>query len=346
MPLRPPLGATSAASLPAPSMPTHGTPTSSSASASRLSSTCSNVNLRAHPWCPSSSPRCPLRTRRGISQASVPRCCVVDAVSLGAQLMRRLSDFLDHVQRPLRVVPFVEAGRKVGVIHYSTLIPASLRRLIVLDASHNIRLLTSEHDADLHVTGVDCGVKSFDAVTVRHLQVGAGREALGKSLPRRDSPLVREIVEEVKSWPADEAGVVFTFKQSERDARKRKPSHADYIREALTRAGIDVDATMPDGKPRLVFLTWGQHLGVNGYAYCTRVLMVGVLRRHRLDLSAAIAGQRDDLTAQQAADPDGSPACRTVRGLPQHRAGSRARLLQDHRRRPRTANAGCPPLLR
>ena len=223
---------------------------------------------------------------------------------LGRSAHATLSDFLDHVQRPLRVVPFIEAGRKVGVIHYSTLIPASLRRLIVLDASHNIRLLTSEHDADLHVTSVDCGIKSFDAVAVRHLQVGAGREALAKSLPRRDSPLLREIVEEVRSWPATEAGVVFTFKQSERDARKQKLSHADYIREGLSRAGIDVDATMPDGKPRLVFLTWGQHLGVNGYAYCTRVLMVGVLRRHRLDLSAAIAGQRDDLTAQQSADPE------------------------------------------
>jgi hypothetical protein len=222
---------------------------------------------------------------------------------LGRSAHATLSDFLDHVQRPLRVVPFVEAGRKVGVIHYSTLIPPSLRRLIVLDASHNIRLLTREHDADLHVTGVDCSVKSFDAVTVRHLRIGAGREALGKSLPRRDSALMREIVEEVKSWPADEAGVVFTFKQGERDARFGKPSHADHIREALSRGGIDPDEKLTDGRSRLVFLTWGQHLGVNGYAYCTRVLMVGVLRRHRLDLSAAIVGQRDDLRAHQAADP-------------------------------------------
>jgi hypothetical protein len=222
---------------------------------------------------------------------------------LGRSAHSTLSDFLDHVQRPLRVVPFIEAGRKVGVIHYSTLIPPSLRRLIVLDASHNIRLLTSEHDSDLRVTAVDCAVKSFDSVTVRHLRVGAGREALAKALPRRDSALVREIVAEVQSWGAEEAGVIFTFKQSDRDARRQKLSHADYLREALRRAGLDVDALLPDGRPRLVFLTWGQHLGVNGYAYATRVLMVGVLRRHRLDLSAAIAGQRDDLTTAAAADP-------------------------------------------
>lgn len=222
---------------------------------------------------------------------------------LGRSAHAALSDFLDHVQRPLRVVPFVEAGRKVGVIHYSTLVPPSLRRLIVLDASHTIRLLTSEHDADLHVTDVNCAVKSFDAVSVRHLRVGAGREALGKSLPRRESALVKEIVHEVKTWPESEAGVIFTFKSSDRDSRRQQPSHADHLGEALIAAGVDVHARLPCGRPRFVWLTWGQHLGVSHYAYCTRVLMVGVLRRHRLDLSAAIAGQRDDLTAQQCADP-------------------------------------------
>lgn len=223
---------------------------------------------------------------------------------LGRSAHATLSDFLDHVQRPLRVVPFIEAGRKVGVIHYSTLVPPSLRRLVVLDASHNVRLLTSRHDADLHETAVDCAVKAFDAVTVRHLRIGAGREALAKSLPRRDSALVREIVAEVASWGSHEAGVVFTFKQSDRDARRGKPSHTTFLRDALTRAGIDVDARCPDGRPRLAFQTWGQHLGVNHFAHCSRVLMVGVLRRHRLDLSAAIVGQRDDLTAAQASDPD------------------------------------------
>jgi hypothetical protein len=225
-------------------------------------------------------------------------------VDLGGPAHLVLADFLDHLQRPLRVVPFVERGRRVGIVHYSTLIPASLQRLIVLDASHNIRFLTSEHDADLRVTGVDCTVKSFENVIVRHLKLGAGRDALDRSLPRKDSALMREIVEEVKGWPAEEAGILMTFKQSPREARRGRLSHAECIRAALKSAGLDADATLADGRPRFVFLTWGQHTGVSDYAYCTRALLVGILRRSRLDLSAAIVGQREDLTAPEAADAE------------------------------------------
>lgn len=222
---------------------------------------------------------------------------------LGGPTQEALLYFLDHVQRPLRVLPFVEQGQRIGVVHYSTLIPESLRRLIVLDASHNIRLLTSKHDADLAVTPVDCAVKSFEDVTVRHLRIGAGKDALERALPRRSSPLVREIVEEIKSWEADEAGVVVTFKQDEYHARRGKPSHVDNLRAAFRAAGIDPDATLADGRRRFVFITWGQHRGVSEFAYCSRVLMVGVSRRTRLDLSAAIVGQRGDLTTPVAADP-------------------------------------------
>jgi hypothetical protein len=215
-----------------------------------------------------------------------------------------LSAFLEHVQRPLRVLPYVEAGRRVGVIHFDTLIPPSLTRLIVLDASHNIRLLTGEHDGDLKVTAVDCAVKSFEDVSVRHLQRGAGKGTLADALPRSNSILLREIVDEVKSWPADEAGIVVTFKQKPSDLRRGKLSHAEYIRAALKAAGVEVDAKLTSGKTRLSFITWGQHLGVNHYSHATNVLLVGVLRRTPLDLSSAIAGQRGDLSSRHAADPE------------------------------------------
>lgn len=225
-------------------------------------------------------------------------------VDLGGPAHLVLSDFLDHAQRPLRVLPFIEMGRRIGIVHYSTLIPSSLKRLIVLDASHNIRLLTSEHDADLSVTSIDCAVKTFEEVTVKHLKIGAGRDALDRALPRKDSAVSREIVEEVKSWPADEAGVIFTFKQSDRDARRGKRSNADAIKLALQATGVDPEEKLADGRLRFVFLTWGQHTGVSEFAYCRHVLLVGVLRRHRLDLSAAIVGQREDLTSPIAADPE------------------------------------------
>jgi hypothetical protein len=209
---------------------------------------------------------------------------------------RELADFLEHVSRPVRVLPYEEAGQRIGVIRFDTVIPTSLSRLIVLDASHNIRDLTGRHDAELTVTHVPCAVKSFGAVTVRHLKAGAGREALSRSLPRRDSVLLREIVAEVKTWPEHEPGLVVTFKQSDHDARRGKLSDAEHVQAALRAEGIDPE--------RHHWITWGQHLGVNSYAHCRHVLLVGVLRLPTLTLAAAIAGQRGDLTAPHAADPE------------------------------------------
>jgi hypothetical protein len=205
-----------------------------------------------------------------------------------------LSTFLDHVQRPIRVLRYTDEGRKLGLIHFETLIPPSLKRLIVLDASHNIRALTGEHDKDLAVTRVNCAVKSFENVTVKALKHGAGRDLLDKSLPRRDSTLMREIVEEVKSWPSDKKGLIVTFRLRGAESRRGKCSHAELIQHALTAAGVDLG--------RLAFITWGQHTGVNDYGDADHVLLVGVLRRAGLELASAIAGQRGDLETPHAAD--------------------------------------------
>lgn len=206
-----------------------------------------------------------------------------------------LSDFMEHLQRPVRVLQYTDEGRKLGLIYFDTLIPPSLKRLVVLDASHNIRLLTSKHDSELTVTPVDCGVKSFADVAVKHLKVAAGRDALDRSLPRRDSALVREIVEEVKTWPADHKGLIVTFRLRGSEARRGKASHADYIRSALEQAGVDVEG-------RLSFITWGQHTGVNNYGAASHVLLVGVLRRDELELTSSIAGQQGALDTPHAAD--------------------------------------------
>ena len=206
-----------------------------------------------------------------------------------------LSMFLDHVQRPVRVLRYTDEGRRLGLIHFETLISPALRRLIVLDASHNIRLLTGEHDKELTVTKVNCAVKSFEDVTVKTLKHAAGRDALDKSLSRRDSAIMREIIAEVRTWPADRKGLIVTFRLRGSEERRGKAAHAELIRRALIEAGIPVDG-------RITFITWGQHTGVNDHGDADRVLLVGVLRRAELELSSAVAGQRGDLASVHAAD--------------------------------------------
>lgn len=71
---------------------------------------------------------------------------------------------------------------------------------------------------------------------------------------------------------------------------------AEKLRGDLKAAGVDVDAKLSNGKPRFVWLTWGQETSTSEYGYCTNVIFAGVLHRADVDLAGAIAGQRDDLT--------------------------------------------------
>lgn len=231
---------------------------------------------------------------------------IVDALG-GNDAMRRdsrlkLVEFIEHVQRPVRVVPYVESGQRVGVVHYLTRIPESLSRLIVLDASHTIRRLTSEHDSTLRETPVNCRVKSFDVVSVRHIIQGAGRDSLDKALPKKDSQTSTRLISLLGEYAPTEGIIIVTFKPDARDERLGK-SHADHLKRHMKRAGIDPESKLADGRPRFVFLTWGQHIGVSKYAYCQHVLCIGVLRRDVLDIASNIVGQRTDLLAREAADP-------------------------------------------
>lgn len=241
---------------------------------------------------PALSPEDELRFTAGV------RAALSANGSQGSQYYRELlTDFLSHLQRPVRVLQYTNEGQRLGLIYFDTLIPPSLKRLVVLDASHSIRLLTSKHDTELTETPVDCAVKRFDSVTVKHLKVAAGRDALDKALPRGNSKLLREIVDEVRSWPSEDKGIIVTFRARGSELRRGKGSHADHIRYALEQAGVDVDG-------RVSFITWGQHTGVNTYSSAAHVLLVGVLRRDELELASAIAGQRGALDTPHVADLD------------------------------------------
>jgi hypothetical protein len=75
--------------------------------------------------------------------------------------------------------------------------------------------------------------------------------------------------------------------------------------EALEDAGVDLDAVVPYRKseedpvlytrPKYNFITWGQHKATSKYAYCKHVFAVGILRREQLEVSSAIAAQKEDL---------------------------------------------------
>jgi hypothetical protein len=233
------------------------------------------------------------------------RTGIVEALKQGnvlrAESRQRLAEFIEHVQRPVRVVPYLENNRRVGVIHYLTRIPESLTRLVILDASHNIRLLTGKLDSSVWTTMVDCRIKSFRNVRVNHIVQGAGRDKLDTDLPKFASTTVTKLLGTLQNYPKADSAIIVTFKPTASDAKLNK-SHAKHLKRHMRKVGIDPDARHADGKPRFVFLTWGQHIGVSKFAYCRHVLCIGVLRRDTFDIASQIVGQRDDLLSPEASN--------------------------------------------
>src|SRR5690606_35518817 len=101
-----------------------------------------------------------------------------------------------------------------------------------------------------------------------------------------------------------EAVLIVTFLPRDRKNIKRGKTNADHIKRQMMAAGMNPDERLPDGRPRYVFITWGQHVGTNAYGYVKHVLCVGVMRRDALDIVASIAGQRDHLLTPAASDDE------------------------------------------
>lgn len=212
------------------------------------------------------------------------------------ELLDTAEAFLRNVREPVRVVELTEQNnRRRGLIEFRPLIPDSLRRVVVLDASHVVRKLV-QLDRSIRTAPIERPVKSFAPLVVSQLRHGGGRATVDAALTKSDSKLLREIVERVKGYPADEAILIFTHRARDDDRK----AHAEILQGAFEAAGIDTRATLLDGRPRFVWLTWGNETGISDFSYCTRVLCVGVYRRSKLDLAAQIAGQVGALEATEA----------------------------------------------
>ena len=197
-------------------------------------------------------------------------------------------------QAPLRVILSNQGGG--GCIKYDIAVPPVLTSVAVLDASWAIRDLERLDKTIQDDPGFDGNVKDYEDVTVHFLHHASGRASMTKAFMRKreDRKLSLEIATVVKCIPEDQGVLIFTFKQQE---TKKAPNMADILRGDLKDQGIDVDATLPCGRPRLSWLTWGQETSTSNYQHCLNVIFAGVLHRADVDLGGAIAGQKDDLTA-------------------------------------------------
>jgi hypothetical protein len=202
-----------------------------------------------------------------------------------------LRDLLALSQDTLRVVSSEQGD---GVVTAREAVPAALRNVVVLDASAPIRELARlDPTVEVIESFSAADLKSFEAVEVRQLLSPGGRSTVSYSLRadrQETSAVAREVADIIRDgWDREQAFLVFTF------VRRGRLDLVEELTRDLRRAGVDVGAVTPEGKPRVNLLTWGSETSLNGYEHCTAVVMAGVLHRSHLDLAAAVRGQAGHL---------------------------------------------------
>lgn len=200
-----------------------------------------------------------------------------------------LVEFLTLSQESLRAVPL--AGND-GIIHHVVAVPEELRNVLVLDASYPIRKLV--HGGGVLESGSYAkDVKRFDNVTIYRMPYSGSRTSLTEAFAptaAHQRSIAREVIEVIKTIPADEPVLVFTFK----GRGKKAPDMARLLLDDLRAASIDPDSVTPEGRKRIEVVTWGNETGLNSYAHCRNVVLMGILHKSLLDIAAAYAGERED----------------------------------------------------
>lgn len=226
-----------------------------------------------------------------------------------------VQSLIEMAPYPVKVSNFAEKG----VVSYQVSIPASLRNVLVLDASQPIRDLVKfdrtvldaeEHLPKLKALGVPlASLKRYDGTTVYRMKAHGGKTAMTKSFKQADRQqrsISREIVNVIKNHiPPDEAVLIVAFKAATQ--RRGGVDFVKTIREDLAAAGVDLDAVVPmvgeggkvEHRPRINITTWGKHTGTNRYGYCQNEIQVGIVHRDLLDLFGNYLGQVGDINAQQ-----------------------------------------------
>lgn len=239
-----------------------------------------------------------------------------------ARMLNRLADGFDSrvtkskAQREAvrtavadRGLPFrlIRAGSS-RLVRPERTFPDEIENVLILDASY-YRKVAEQFDATIegaeqalstaHGRSVDLfGFKQYDNVVVKRLKIPSGRTSVEADLQGHQAKLA-EVLAVVRSIPADEAVLVFSF----RDLGGLKGS--EFVERKLREAGVDLDAHVEvDGvaRRRVNLLTWGQETGINDFAFCRHVVLYGILRRDRVDLAALYLGARNDLSARYGLD--------------------------------------------
>jgi hypothetical protein len=196
----------------------------------------------------------------------------------GKALALTVESLLRLLAMPVSVVANGSGHAADGVIRYEVTVDRALSNIAILDASHAIRLLVQADASIVNVKLPD--YKRYSRVGVRQIDIATGKHHLSRN-EAASRPVARQVAQVIESLP-DGKVLIFTFKDA-----------LEYLKRNLYAEGVRLE--------RIEFATWGQETSRNEWVHCQHVIMVGVLRRNPLELSASLLAQQGDMTRRNSA---------------------------------------------
>ena len=215
----------------------------------------------------------------------------------GCPTVRQLENLIEYSELDLRVVQTNKGG---GYCTFEIALPEHLNSLAVLDASTGLRILSTLNKTVRIDPEFDGKIKSYEAVTLRHLVRASGREAMEREFLTQEDQrkMSQEIFEVIRQIPDDEAICLWSFKGRQGVKRPRggiaAVSIIDTLKQDLVRLGVDIEAMVTiDGVTRRRFLseTYGNETASNDKAYTQNAILVGSLFRSDTDIKSEIIGE-------------------------------------------------------
>ncbi len=217
---------------------------------------------------------------------------------------RALKLLLEVSQEPLRVID--TAGG--GVAQHRVLVPESIETILALDASYHARKLVQLDDTLKDAEKVLpifkqlpkrlAALKRWDNVEFYHLLAAGGRRTIVDHFANRDPSkhwYAKEIATFLKEHAGDAPVLIYHYVARPGQVDVQKELQRDLERHEVNLAEkVEVNG---ESVAKYRWARWGSHDATNEHRDCQTVVMVGVLQRDRLELTAAALGQLRDSSA-------------------------------------------------
>ena len=207
-----------------------------------------------------------------------------------------LSNFMGMVYDKAEIRLLEGCNQGSALVTYRQVIPDDLSNMIILDASYNIRKLTT-YDDRVDVISLSGDIKEHSSVTAYVHKAKAGRQSIIGGLQRgKELPLLDEISALAARKLNDGKKVlIFTFK----DDGKGRP--VSVLKEKITDE-LGKDPVMLSNGGELRFLTWGYETAINSHSDCDTVMFAGLLTLPTAEVAGRVFAQSTDIRLQISSD--------------------------------------------